>query len=141
MPTTPKKSVSKRSVVRERIATRALLNPKGEKVGSLHLYKPVHVGPDEWSCPFRINIRDRAVVSSAGHGGDAIHALLQALEGARLKLDGMKHGFRWAGGEPGSHGLPMVVPFYFGAAFEKKLQGIVSAEIDAFARSLERKSG
>jgi hypothetical protein len=139
MPRRSKKSPSHRSALTERIATRPLLNREGEKVGALHFYRPVLVGADEWSCAFRIRMRDEGVVSGAGHGGDAVHALVQALEGARQKLEGMKQDLRWMGGEPGSHGVPMVVPFYFGSAFEKKVQNIVNAEVESFARSLGSK--
>ena len=51
---------------RDRIATRALLNRYGERVGALHFYRPVLVGTDEWSCAFRIRVRDERVVSGAG---------------------------------------------------------------------------
>lgn len=125
--------------VSERIITRVLFDRDDHRAGALHLYKPIIIGPDEWICTYRLRFRNGRRHSGAGHGGDSLHALLQALEASRRRLDIITPGVRWAGGEQGAHGVPMFIPLVFGLAFERRLQNLVNGKVDAFGQALERR--
>lgn len=84
----------------------------------------------DWMCLFSVD-----ATQAVAHGVDALQALLNAIEGARVALDasGLSPSLVWAGGEPGLTGLPRTVPFFFGRAFAEKLERYIDQELEAFA--------
>lgn len=97
-----------------------------------------HLGPDgDWICPFLVEGID-ASRSNAGHGIDALQALLHALEGVRAELDASGLPLSWEGGEPGDVGVPRMVPIYYGRAFAERIERYIDEQVRGFAADAER---
>ncbi len=97
---------------RARAIAERVLSVDGEpgRIITVTIYEPE---PDReagegWLCELRIQgalrQRDRA------HGLDALQALSNAIQSARRFLDDSGLSLTWAGGEPGDHGVPRIVP-------------------------------
>jgi hypothetical protein len=93
---------------------------------------PPEPDPDptgDWQCKFRFH--DALDEQHAAHGLDALQALIMATQGIRKALDDSGLTLTWAGGEPGDHGVPRIVPQFFGLAFTRELEGEIDRRIAA----------
>lgn len=90
----------------------------------------------DWECPFRIRGLGTPKIEY-GHGIDGIQALLQAVEGIRVKLEQSNRQFTLDGAEPGDTGFRRIVPAFFGLKFSKRLERLIEIEIRRFARVAE----
>ena len=83
----------------------------------------------DWKCDFRVH---GAVDEHRGaHGLDGFQALIQAIQGVRKVLDDSGLSLTWAGGEPGDHGVPRIVPQFFGRAFARDVEDEIDRRIAA----------
>lgn len=89
----------------------------------------------DWMCSFDITGLDEAV-SDAGHGVDAMQALLMAFEGIRVTLDATGLTLSWLGGERET-GFPQLVPTYFGPEFAAQISRHIDREVERFAQALQ----
>ncbi|HEU4690981.1 MAG TPA: hypothetical protein VFS23_21580 [Vicinamibacterales bacterium] len=114
--------------LRERIAIRELVRSHvGTKV-TIELYKPHRRSTGEFECPYRIRGLGRPKVGCA-FGEDSIQALQLSFEAVRLELAPYAHGLEWFGAL-GETGFPQFVPYSLGAAFTRRVNGIVEREVE-----------
>jgi hypothetical protein len=103
------------------IAERQLTTEDGRAV-TIQIYPPTpETDPSpHWRCEFEI----RGAIDEIEHGSglDSFQALVNAIQGVRKYLDDSGLSLTWAGGEPGDHGVPCVVPQFFGRAFAKDIE-------------------
>ena len=113
------------------IAERVLTTDDGRAV-TVVIYAPE---PDpasqhgDWRCAFRLT--GALDADAYGHGLDALSALESSIQGARKYLDDSGLSLTWAGGEPGDHGIPSIVPQFFGRAFAKDIEDEIARRIAA----------
>jgi hypothetical protein len=116
-----------------RVIAERVLSVDGEpgRIVAVTIYAPE---PDrdtgaDWRCEFRaqgvLDARDTA------HGVDALQALLNAIQGVRKALDDSGLSLTWAGGEPGDHGVPRIVPMFLGRAFARDIEDEIDRRLGA----------
>lgn len=107
------------------IAERTLTTDDGRAV-TIEIYAPTMESQPipHWRCEFEV----RGAIDQTEHGSglDSFQAIVNALQGVRKYLDDSGLSLTWAGGEPGDHGVPRIVPQFFGREFAKDIE----AEID-----------
>lgn len=113
------------------IATRIFRGSGGNEVTAT-IYEPVTTPPDEWTCEIRISGAGDEIVDRA-RGVDSLQALIVALQGIRLHLDGIGEGLTWFGNEAGAFGIPHPIPDYYGVEVERGLEKLVNDEIKRLA--------
>jgi hypothetical protein len=93
----------------------------------------------DWMCPYILHGTDGARVQFV-HGIDAVHALLVAMQGARIDLENAGLVVDHFGGEgPGDTGLPKLSIYSFGHEFAKRMEAHVEAEIQAMVDEKKRR--
>ena len=82
-----------------------------------------------WRCEFEL----RGAVNETEHGSgvDALQALVNAFQGVRKYLDDSGLSLTWAGGEPGDHGVPRIVPQFFGRDFARDIEDEIDRRLAA----------
>lgn len=98
----------------------------------LKLGQPHCVADDEWRCPYEV-----AGIAYEAFGLDALQALVMALTGVRVALDGLAGPLKWRGGRAGDPGVPRMVPQGLGLDFTRKLEALIDAEIGQFVANAE----
>jgi hypothetical protein len=94
-----------------------------------------------WTCSILIEGLPHPARRKRVHGGDALQALQLAINDARLTLDRSGLQLKWDGAhEPGDVGIPRLMPAGWTVAFERRIERMVDAEVDRFARSITRKA-
>lgn len=88
----------------------------------------------DWMCQYVVDARP-----FVAYGLDALQALLNAIDGARVKIEALGLKLSWVGGEPGDHGIPQTVPSYFGRAFAETIERFIEQQIRAFVAAAESK--
>lgn len=89
----------------------------------------------DWECPFFItNIGMSEVICA--YGIDSVHALTQAIHGARVTLEKSGVKFIWKGGDEGESGLPIYVTDNYGKEVTDHLCKIMDCEL---AKIIEKK--
>ena len=113
------------------IAERLLTTEDGRTVTiALYAPEPDPASPHgDWRCAFRLT--GTLDADAYGHGLDGLSALVNAIQGVRYYLDASGLVLTWAGGEPGDHGVPRVVPQFFGRAFAKDIEDEIDRRIAA----------
>jgi hypothetical protein len=112
------------------IATRTLTDDKGDEV-IVKIGVPERVDEHEWKCPLQIG-----ETTKYAHGTDSMQALILAHEGTRVELEKLgPHS--WV--EPDFHGLPRLVPIFFGAAFTRKVEEMIDRELEAFGEAARKR--
>lgn len=102
--------------------------------------KPMLKPSGDWACPVDIQGLHEAVRDSA-YGVDAVQALQLALEGARQTLKKSGLAVTWCDGEPGETGLPIVVPYIFGRAFDERMEQLIDEEIQTLVDEKKARGG
>ena len=120
------------------IATRHLARIDTGADVTVQLGRPHRRRTGEFECPYRVRGLGRVRVGRA-LGEDSVQALQLAFEAVRLELEPHAATLTWYG-EPGETGFPQCVPYTFGGRFRKRLEDIVSREIEREARRLEARS-
>ncbi|HEX2573584.1 MAG TPA: hypothetical protein VH877_28805 [Polyangia bacterium] len=120
------------------IATRALYEEPGGAEIRVRLGRPEPVSEDEWRCPYRVELGPPAARTRYAHGVDAFQALLMALMGIRAALAESERRLSWQGGEPGDAGIPLLVPQYFGLEFSRRMEQLITTEVERFAAEVAR---
>ena len=114
------------------VAVRVLSNASGE---SVHVYidRPVKEDDGGWACKYHI-VGDGLDQDGAAHGIDALQALMQAIEGARVALmESIDRVLTWPGGEPGDIGIPRQVPTYVDRNTAQQIERLIDKEIAEWA--------
>jgi hypothetical protein len=83
----------------------------------------------DWRCEFRLT--GALDADAYGHGLDSLQALGNAIQGVRMYLDDSGLSLTWDGLEPGDHGVPRIVPQFFGRAFAKDIEDEIERRIAA----------
>jgi hypothetical protein len=97
----------------------------------------------DWECPYQIVGLGKSR-SQVAYGLDGMQALLMAVEALRVTIEESGERLAWEGGENGDHGLPRVVPAFFGLAFAQRMSKLIDQEVERFSRrqaGKKRKSG
>jgi hypothetical protein len=115
------------------IATRTLSEEPGGAQILVRLGRPEQVSEDEWRCPYRVDLGPPDARTRHAHGVDAFQALMMALVGIRAAFDESQRKFSWQGGEPGDAGFPFLVPQYYGLEFSRRMEELITAEVERFA--------
>lgn len=110
-----------------------VLSVDGEpgRIVAVTIYEPEpdREAGDGWVCEFRVqgalNERDRA------HGVDSLQALVNAVQGVWKTLDNSGLSLTWAGGEPGDHGIPRIVPQFLGRDFAEAMEAEIDLRVGA----------
>jgi hypothetical protein len=90
--------------------------PHGTKSACDQAIERQHAHSIRWLACANLDARDGA------HGADALQALINAIQGVRKALDDSSLALTWVGGEPGDHGVPRIVPMFFGRAFARDIE-------------------
>jgi hypothetical protein len=109
-------------------------DPARPITATIHRPRPDPRG--DWECTFVVDGADGSHVASA-HGIDGLQALLNALDGVRSALDASGLALSWEGGEPGDHGIPRMVPAFYGRAFAEEIERYIDERIRAFTEAAE----
>lgn len=120
------------------IATRHLARTDTGATVTVQLARPRRRRTGEFECRYRVRGLGRVKISRA-LGEDSVQALQLAFEAVRLELEPHAAILTWYGAR-GEIGFPQYVPYTFGARFRKRLEVIVSREIEREARRLEHRS-
>ena len=120
------------------IATRRLERMDTGAAVTVQLGRPRGRRPGEFECPYRVRGLGPVKVGRA-FGEDSVQALQLAFEAVRLELEPYAAILTWDG-EPGETGFPQYVPYAFGGRFRKRLETLVTREIEREARRLELRS-
>lgn len=119
------------------VATRRLwLEESEERTAVVKIGKPRKMKGGDWECPFQISGLGMRKIEY-GHGVDAMQALVQAIEGIRVRLEQAGMPLTWEGGESGSTGFTRFVPSFYGHQFSKRLERLIEKEIERFAHNAE----
>jgi hypothetical protein len=119
------------------IARRRLRQVRSGKIVNLTFKKPTRSGRD-WACELAFTgrgVSKREIV----HGVDALQALLLAVERARQLSRQLGDPLSWVG-DDSDPGLPMQVPLMYGAELRHNLEKLIEAEVERFARKMQRSS-
>jgi hypothetical protein len=120
------------------IATRHLARTDTGAAVTVQLGRPRRRRTGEFECPYRVRGLGRAKIDRA-LGEDSVQALQLAFEAVRLELEPHAAILTWYGAL-GETGFPQYVPYTFGGRFRKRLEAMVSREIEREARRLEHRS-
>jgi hypothetical protein len=120
------------------IATRHLGRTDTGAAVTVQLGRPRGQRTGEFECRYRVRGLGRIKVGRA-LGEDSVQALQLAFEAVRLELEPHAATLTWYG-EPGETGFPQYVPYAFGGRFRKRLEAMVSREIEREVRRLEHRS-
>ena len=100
----------------------------------LTLGAPERVERHEWVCRFQIKGPGHRRVYRA-FGVDALQALLNAVEGARVTLEKTVLQLPWL--EEGDPGIPRSVPVFFGRKFAERINRLIDREVKSFVSKAE----
>jgi hypothetical protein len=92
----------------------------------------------DWECPYQIVGLGKSRPQVAC-GLDGMQALLMAVEALRVTMEESGKRLAWEGGENGDHGLPRVVPAFFGVPFAQRVSRLIDQEVERFSRRQARK--
>ena len=120
------------------IATRHLARTDTGGAVIVQLGRPRRRRTGEFECPYRVRGLGRVKLGRA-LGEDGVQALQLAFEAVRLELDPHAGTLTWYGAA-GETGFPQYVPYSLGSRFRKRLEAVVSREIEREARRLEQRS-
>ena len=131
---------SKKDETRGRVvATRVFQTETGSEVVAT-ICEPVMIGPDEWTCNFQISGLSREV-QAHGSGVDGMQALIVALQGVRVHLEGAAEILSMLDGEPGDFGIPRSIPDGYGPEVEKHLARVLTDEVTRLVEAKWRSKG
>lgn len=91
------------------IATRALVRASDGARATVTLFRPElesESDPPVWQC--RVIVTGAVSHEEAGHGVDALQALVNAVASLRRRIDAVTKGFEWSG-SPGVSKFPLVI--------------------------------
>lgn len=116
------------------IAVRLLSNANGEQEHvRVSIARPVEGDDGDWVCAYHID-GDGLDQSGEAYGIDALQALTQAIEGARVALKDSDRVLTWPGGEQGDIGIPRQVPTYVDRDTSERIEKLIDEEIAGWAR-------
>jgi hypothetical protein len=113
------------------IASRKLYVKGRARKATLTIRMPVQVSPGEWWCAFHVTGmgRTRRVI-----GGDAVQALIIALQALRAYMNETPYRYTWLG-EPFDHGIPQMVPWGFGPHWAGHIECAIDRELTKFVQA------
>ena len=120
------------------IATRHLARTDTGAAVIVQLGRPRRRRTGEFECRYRVRGVGRTKVGRA-LGEDSVQALQLVFEAVRVELEPHSPTLAWYG-EPGETGFPYYVPYSLGGRFRKRLEAMVSREIEREGRRLEQRS-
>ena len=120
------------------IAARHLVRTDTGTGVSVELGRPRARRTGEFECPYRVRGLGRIRIGRA-LGEDSVQALQLAFEAVRLELEPHVAALSWYG-MAGETGFPHYVPYALGARFRKRLETVLSREIEREVRRLKRRS-
>ncbi|MGH7563122.1 MAG: DUF6968 family protein [Gemmatimonadota bacterium] len=92
--------------VESTIAERELIDVESGKPVRIRVERPGQVADDEWCCRFSVEGAAPGSLDRA-YGIDSLQALVLALEGIRLAVEGKRDQLSFMDGPPGQLGLPL----------------------------------
>lgn len=120
------------------IATRHLARSDTGAPVTVQLGRPRRRRTGEFECRYRVRGLGRARMGRA-LGEDSVQALQLAFEAVRLELEPHAAILTWYGAH-GETGFPQYVPYSLGGRFRKRLEAMITREIDREVRRLEHRS-
>lgn len=117
------------------IATRILSDVSGDKM-EISIGTPSSFTATEWTCSVRVVDAGKEQLLTA-RGADAFQSLMLGLELIRTHLSRTGKTWTWMG-EPGDHGFPRYVPYFYGVAFSDKLGKMIDDEVEQRAQDIIR---
>lgn len=104
------------------------------KTITLTIYKPKEEPGSDWVCSFQIEGIEKEPIHQNAYGLDALQALLNALEGARLTLLSSNLSITWDGGNEGDIGIPRMIPMSYNSDFVNDIDAYIDRKIGDFSK-------
>lgn len=118
------------------MAVRRLRQARTRRAVTLKIGQPRRTG-DNWLVPVEIGGLGRRETRYI-YGVDGVQALVLAVEFLRIRLGTVEPPLAWLDGPPGDLGLPRYLPWLGVSGLTARLGRLVDAEVERFARVLER---
>jgi hypothetical protein len=119
------------------VAVRRFRQARTRRAVTIRIGQPRRSGRD-WFAPVEIRGLGPPQTDRI-YGIDALQAFLLSVEFLRIRLSTVEPPLTWLGGAPGDLGLPTQLPHFGVPDLSRRLDRLMTAEMERWARGLERK--